>query len=43
MKSVFDKFKEIKLDEHQSKTLEKAASSFATKSSSFLSESEIVV
>jgi hypothetical protein len=37
------KFKAIKFDEHQSRTLENAVSCFITNSLSFLLESEIAV
>ena len=40
MKLVFDTFKAIKFEEHQSRTLENAVFSFASSSSSFFSEIE---
>jgi hypothetical protein len=43
MKLVLHKFKTLKFDEHESRTLERAVSTFAINSSSFLSESEIAV
>ena len=43
MKLVFDTFKAIKFEEHQSRTLENAVFSFASSSSSFFSEIETAV
>jgi hypothetical protein len=43
MKLVLHKFKTIKFDEHESRTLERAVSTFAINPSSFLSESEIAL
>jgi hypothetical protein len=43
MKLVLHKFKTIKFDEHESRTLQSAVSTFAINPSSFLSESEIAV
>ena len=43
MKLVFDTFKAIKFEEHQSSTLENAVSSFASNSSPFISEIETAI